>query len=68
MMSHCSPARQGCTVPPMIFIGLVLLIVGLLVAKLSILFIIGIVLVVIGVVLELAAGSGRLLGGRRHWY
>jgi uncharacterized membrane protein HdeD (DUF308 family) len=51
----------------MIVLGLVLLLVGFL-AKIAILWTLGIVLIVVGAILELAAGAGRMVGGRRHWY
>jgi hypothetical protein len=52
----------------MIVLGLILLIIGLLVAGLHVLFVIGLILLVIGVVLALLGAAGRQVGGRRHWY
>lgn len=52
----------------MIILGIVLLIIGLLVAKLSVLFVIGIVLIIVGLLLEVLGAGGRVIGGRRHWY
>lgn len=52
----------------MIVLGLILLIVGLLVAGLHVLFTIGIILLVIGLVLALAGAGGHAVGGRTHWY
>ena len=51
----------------MIFLGIVLLIAGL-VFKISILWTIGIVLLVIGLVLMVMGRMGRAVGGRRHYY
>lgn len=51
-----------------IILGIVLLIIGLLVAKLSVLFVIGIVLILAGLLLEIVGAGGRTIGGRRHWY
>jgi uncharacterized membrane protein len=53
---------------PMIALGLILLIIGLLVASLHVLVVIGIILLVIGLILALLGASGRAIGGRRHWY
>ena len=51
----------------MIFLGVILLIVGI-VAHLPVVVTIGIVLLVIGVVLELLGMAGHAVGGRRHYY
>jgi hypothetical protein len=51
----------------MIVLGVILLIVGFL-ADISILWTIGIVLVVVGAVLALVGRTGRMVGGRAHWY
>lgn len=51
----------------MITLGVILLIIGL-VASISILTTIGIILIVVGAVLALLGGTGRAVGGRRHWY
>jgi len=51
-----------------ITLGIILLIIGLLVASLKILVTIGIVLLVVGVVLALLGMGGRAVGGRRHWW
>jgi hypothetical protein len=48
----------------MIVLGLILLILGLLVAGLHALFVIGLILVLVGLVLNFAGGG---VGGRR-WY
>ena len=52
----------------MIILGLVLLVVGLLVAGLHILFTIGIVILIVGLALALLGGTGHQIGGRSHWY
>jgi hypothetical protein len=51
-----------------ITLGIILIIIGLLVASLKILITIGIVLLVIGGVLALLGTAGRSVGGRRHWW
>jgi hypothetical protein len=51
----------------MIVLGLVLLVVGFLL-HISILTTLGIILLVIGAVLAILGGTGRMVGGRRHWY
>jgi Family of unknown function (DUF6131) len=51
----------------MIILGLILLIVGFI-AHISILWTIGIILLVIGAILAILGGTGRAVGGRRHWY
>ncbi|PBC40092.1 hypothetical protein CJ179_33985 [Rhodococcus sp. ACS1] len=51
----------------MIILGLILLVIGF-VAHISILSTIGIILLVIGIILALLGGTGRAVGGRRHWF
>jgi hypothetical protein len=51
----------------MIVLGLVLLVVGFLL-HISILWTLGIILLVIGAVLAIVGGTGRMVGGRAHWY
>ena len=51
----------------MITLGLILLLVGLL-ASIPILTTLGVVLLVVGAVLLLVGRSGRMIGGRAHWY
>lgn len=51
----------------MIALGVILLILGF-VLDISILWTIGIILLVIGVVLMLLGTTGRMVGGRKHWY
>jgi hypothetical protein len=50
-----------------IVLGLVLLVVGFLL-HISILWTLGIILLVIGAILAILGGTGRMVGGRRHWY
>jgi hypothetical protein len=50
-----------------IVLGVILLIIGL-VAGIGILTTIGIILLVVGAILALVGGTGRPVGGRRHWY
>jgi hypothetical protein len=50
-----------------IILGLILLIIGFI-AHISILWTIGIILLVIGAILAILGGTGRMVGGRRHWY
>ena len=52
---------------PVIILGLILLIVGL-VAHIPILTTIGVILIVVGVVLALLGRAGNAIGGRKHWY
>ena len=51
----------------MIVLGLILLILGF-VLHISILWTLGIILLVIGAILAILGGTGRAIGGRRHWY
>lgn len=51
----------------MIILGLILLVVGFI-AHISILWTLGIILLVIGAILAILGGTGRAVGGRRHWY
>jgi hypothetical protein len=51
----------------MIVLGLICLILGLIFGV-GILWTIGIILVVVGLVLYLLGATGRMVGGRRHYY
>ncbi len=51
----------------MIVLGVVLLVVGYLLA-IPILWTLGIILVVVGVILVLLGSAGRAVGGRRHYW
>ena len=53
--------------PPLIILGIILLIVGF-VAKIAILWTIGIVVLVIGLALVLLGMLGHAVGGRRHYF
>jgi len=53
---------------PVIILGVILLVIGLLVSSLHILFVIGGILLVVGLVLALLGAGGRAIGGRRHYY
>jgi hypothetical protein len=50
-----------------IVLGIVLVLIGWL-ASISILTTIGVILVVVGLVLAILGGTGRAIGGRKHWY
>lgn len=52
----------------MIVLGLILLLVGLLVAGLHVLFVIGLIVLVVGLVLLAAGATGNAVGGRRYWW
>ena len=51
----------------MIVLGIILVLIGWL-ASISILTTIGVILVVVGLVLAVLGGTGRAIGGRKHWY
>ena len=51
----------------MIVLGLILLLLGFALG-ISILYTLGVILLVVGVVLYIVGSSGRVIGGRRHWY
>ena len=51
----------------MIILGIILLVIGFI-AHISILWTIGIILLVIGAILAIVGATGRLIGGRKHWY
>lgn len=52
----------------MIILGVILLVIGLLVAKLAVLVTIGIILIVIGLILALLGHTGHAFNGRKHWF
>jgi hypothetical protein len=52
---------------PMIILGLVLLLIGVLVG-IPILYTLGVVLLIIGLVLMLVGRSGTAFAGRRHYW
>lgn len=51
----------------MIVVGLVLLLLGLLLAV-PILWTLGVIVLIVGVVLMLLGSTGRAVGGRRHYW
>jgi hypothetical protein len=51
----------------MIVVGLVLLLIGFILA-IPVLWTIGIILLLAGLVFELLGATGRAVGGRRHYY
>ncbi len=51
----------------MIIPGIVLLILGFILA-IPILWTIGIIVLVVGLIFELLGATGRAVGGRRHYY
>lgn len=51
----------------MIVLGIILLIIGLIVAV-KIIWILGVIALVIGAGLAIAGFAGREIGGRKHWY
>ncbi len=51
----------------MIITGLVLLLIGILMS-IPILYSLGIIVLIVGVVLMLLGGTGRAVGGRRHYW
>jgi hypothetical protein len=50
-----------------IILGIILAIIGF-VLGFGLLWIVGIILIVVGLCLLLAGRSGRMVGGRSHWY
>jgi len=64
------PSRTAATIyhePPLIILGVILLIIGF-VAKVAIIWTIGIIVVVVGVILMLLGMAGHAVGGRRHYF
>lgn len=51
----------------MIIVGIVLLVLGFILA-IPILWSIGIIVLVVGLIFELLGATGRAVGGRRHYY
>ncbi len=51
----------------MIVLGVVLLIIGFL-AKIAIVWTLGIIAIVVGAILAIAGGTGRAIGGRKHYW
>jgi protein-S-isoprenylcysteine O-methyltransferase Ste14 len=65
-LSH-DQAAATCQEPPLIILGVILLIIGFI-AAIHIIWMIGIIAVVIGVVLALLGMAGHAVGGRRHYF
>ena len=61
--AHASDTKEE----HMIALGIILLVIGLLVASLHVLFTIGVVLLV-GVILAILGRTGRAVAGRKHWW
>jgi uncharacterized membrane protein HdeD (DUF308 family) len=59
--------RRSSREASVIILGIVLLVVGFLLA-IPILWTLGIILVVVGVILVLLGTAGHAIGGRRHYY
>jgi hypothetical protein len=66
-LGHGPPTRRRQRGFDVIVLGIVLLVLGFLL-HISILWTLGIILLVVGAVLALLGGTGRAIGGRRHWY
>ena len=57
----------ACQEPPLIILGVLLLIIGFI-AAIPILWTIGIIVVVIGAILALLGMTGHAVRGRRHYF
>jgi hypothetical protein len=53
--------------PPLIILGIILLIIGFI-AHIAIVWTIGIIVVVAGLILALLGMAGHAIGGRRHYF
>jgi hypothetical protein len=53
--------------PPLIILGVILLIIGFI-AKVAIIWTIGIIVVVVGAILALLGSTGHAVRGRRHYF
>jgi Family of unknown function (DUF6131) len=53
--------------PPLIILGVILLIIGFI-AHIAIVWTIGIIVVVAGLILALLGMAGHAIGGRRHYF
>lgn len=51
----------------MIILGIILLLIGIF-AHIGILWTLGIIILVIGLILAVLGGTGRQVGGRRHYF
>jgi membrane-bound ClpP family serine protease len=64
------PSRTAaitCLEPPLIILGVILLIIGFI-AKVAIIWTIGIIAVVVGAILALLGMAGHAVGARRHYF
>jgi Zn-dependent membrane protease YugP len=61
------PEHISETEPPMLLLGLILLVLGL-VLNISILYTLGIILLLVGAVLYILGAVGRPVGGRKHYW
>ena len=59
----------------MIVLGIILIVLGLILpgvvptfAFAHLLLVVGVILLVVGVILAILGGTGRAVGGRRHYY
>lgn len=59
--------QSSMEVPPMVILGIILMIAGFILS-LPVLWTIGIILLVIGLILLLLGAVGREVGGRRWYY
>lgn len=57
----------AATPHPMIIVGLVLLLLGLLLGV-PLLWTLGVIVLIVGLVLMLLGSTGRAIGGRRHYW
>jgi hypothetical protein len=60
-------AAATCQEPPLIILGVILLIIGFI-AAIHIIWIIGIFVLVIGAILALLGMAGHAVRGRRHYF
>lgn len=51
----------------MIILGVVLLVIGFI-AHIPIVWTLGIIAIIVGAILAIAGGTGRAIGGRRHYW
>ena len=60
-------AADNCQEPPLIILGVILLIIGFI-TQIAIVWTIGIIAVVAGIILALLGMAGHAVGGRRHYF
>ncbi len=66
-MSRVLNGRASTGKTDMIILGVILLVVGFILA-IPVLWTIGLVLIAVGVVLMIVGATGRAVAGRRYWY